>query len=196
MPDDWFPADDARVAQIAGFVGSVKGQRVLEVGMKYGFTLQCLDSDFKVGLDPVRKYVRASTLEMKLLGDVFALPFPDNSLDMTLFTEVIEHIDNPKKALDELSRVSKRIVISTPNNSWARKVKHRILGKGHLIAQNHVREYSLKELARIAGESGLYVSRVRGLGFFVTYRLQGLMNVLGRMIPSLSADVLLELRHT
>lgn len=195
MLEDWFPADDVRVAETVKFVGQVKGKRVLEAGMKYGFALQRIDAGTKVGFDTEPKYVLASNVRLKFCGDVFALPFRDKSFDLVLFTEVIEHLQDPKKALAELSRVAEKIVVSTPNNSWARKIKHKLLGKGNIIAQNHIREYSLTELREMAHESGLEISRVRGLGFFATYRLQGLMNALGKMMPGLAANLLLELKH-
>jgi ubiquinone biosynthesis O-methyltransferase len=46
------------------------------------------------------------------------LPFKNNQFDIVLSTEVIEHVDNQKKALSEMIRVLKKggiLVITTPN---------------------------------------------------------------------------------
>lgn len=52
-----------------------------------------------------------------LQASVFALPFSGNSFDCIVFADVIEHIDNPERALGELRRVLKpggRCIVTTP----------------------------------------------------------------------------------
>lgn len=51
-------------------------------------------------------------------GDVLALPFADGSFDLVVSFETIEHVTQPKRALDELRRVlasGGALVVSTPN---------------------------------------------------------------------------------
>jgi len=43
------------------------------------------------------------------------LPFEDNEFDYLICNQVLEHVENPKKFLDELSRVAKRGFIETPS---------------------------------------------------------------------------------
>lgn len=52
------------------------------------------------------------------IGDIQALPFPDNSFDAIVAGEVIEHVDDPDKALQEIRRVLRpngALVASTPD---------------------------------------------------------------------------------
>lgn len=52
-----------------------------------------------------------------IFGDIKKLPFKANSFDTILFTEVLEHIDSPDSAIDELSRVINedgRIIVTSP----------------------------------------------------------------------------------
>ena len=56
-----------------------------------------------------------------LVGDLTALPFEDDSFDLVLCLEVLEHIPDPAPALAELSRVSRGdIVLSVPSEPWFR----------------------------------------------------------------------------
>lgn len=48
-------------------------------------------------------------------GDIYNLQFQDNMFDMVLCLEVLEHLDDPQRALKELVRVSrKHIALSVP----------------------------------------------------------------------------------
>lgn len=49
-------------------------------------------------------------------GDIYQLPYEDNSFDLVLCTEVMEHLDEPDKVLSEIVRVSKKYcLLSVPN---------------------------------------------------------------------------------
>lgn len=41
-------------------------------------------------------------------GDAHNLPFRDNSLDVVLAFELVEHLEEPEKALEEIRRTLKR----------------------------------------------------------------------------------------
>jgi len=51
-------------------------------------------------------------------GDIFHLPMPDNSLDIVLSSEVVEHLPDPLPAIREMQRVLKPggyAMVTTPN---------------------------------------------------------------------------------
>lgn len=48
-------------------------------------------------------------------GDIMALPFRDNTFDYVYCSHVLEHVEDPEKALKELMRVGKRGYIETPS---------------------------------------------------------------------------------
>lgn len=49
-------------------------------------------------------------------GSLYKLPFDDSSFDLVLCTEVLEHLEEPNIAVDEIFRVSKRyVLLSVPN---------------------------------------------------------------------------------
>jgi 2-polyprenyl-3-methyl-5-hydroxy-6-metoxy-1,4-benzoquinol methylase len=50
--------------------------------------------------------------------DCDALPLPDRSVDVTVALETIEHLENPRRFVRELARITRRggaILVSTPN---------------------------------------------------------------------------------
>lgn len=56
-----------------------------------------------------------------VIGDLKKLPFKDNTFDYVLCTEVVEHTENPTRAVKEILRVAKpkgRVLITTPNRVW------------------------------------------------------------------------------
>lgn len=57
--------------------------------------------DYKV-LDPVDTY------HPDIVGDIHNLPFSDNSIDAVVCIAVLEHVENPFKAMSEMYRVLKK----------------------------------------------------------------------------------------
>lgn len=44
-------------------------------------------------------------------GNVYSIPFPDKSFDIVFCRHLLEHLEDPKKAIDEMKRVGKRVII-------------------------------------------------------------------------------------
>ena len=80
------------------------------------YDLHSMDSEEK-SIAFCRSHFRDSRY---LVGDLYAIPFPDASMDALVLREVIEHIVEPERALMEMKRVLKsdgRIFLTTPNYS-------------------------------------------------------------------------------
>ena len=115
-----------RVADLAAFSVGQDGAspRVLDVGCGEGFVLEYLKEKLPhihlCGLDLDRKALelaKARNNDMPFyLGDIFHLPFADGSFDLVICLEVLEHLESPWLAVEELARVSSRdILVSVPN---------------------------------------------------------------------------------
>jgi len=99
-------------------------ESVLDVGCGEGFTLQKL-TDHHIGkkLEGIEYDETAIALGKKVhpnitikQGDIYKLPYKDNSFDLVICTEVLEHLEDTKKALNELYRVTKKYcLLSVPH---------------------------------------------------------------------------------
>ena len=102
----------------------VAGGRVLDAGCGEGYGSEILagSGGSVVGVDlevPVvrRASERYPSAEFRA-GDIGSLPFPDASFDAVVSLQVIEHVRDPSRFLQECSRVLRdggTIVLSTPN---------------------------------------------------------------------------------
>ena len=105
-------SSEAKVAAIVGGTGSIWSGTVLDIGCR----TREVERAFVDGA-PVR-YVGVDLADS---GDVVAdlgdrLPFVDNSVDVVVALDVLEHTDGIHGAFAELCRVARRnIVISLPN---------------------------------------------------------------------------------
>ena len=106
---------------------TVPSGSILDVGCGEGFTLHKLqEAGIGKKLEGIEYLKRAIALGKKqyphLLikqGSIYELPYKANSFDLVLCTEVLEHMDDPKKALSELVRVSKKyLLLSVPNEPF------------------------------------------------------------------------------
>ena len=61
------------------------------------------------------------------VADCHTLPFEDNSFDVVTALEIMEHIEEPKKMLSEMMRVTRQngsVIITTPNNNFVKDAAH------------------------------------------------------------------------
>ncbi len=108
-------------------IKDLKVDSILDVGCGEGFTLQRLYENKigkrlegldhqKIAIEIGRKIHPHLKLET---GTIYDLSFKDNSFDLVMATEVLEHLEDPKKALKELVRVSKKyLLLSVPNEPF------------------------------------------------------------------------------
>lgn len=103
-------------------IGAGNPLRILEVGAGEGEIATRIRSSFPDAhltvLDLPDDEVANSWASFSLSGlfaSVEALPFEDNTFDLVLAIEVLEHVDNPDAALVEISRVANnRVVLTVP----------------------------------------------------------------------------------
>jgi len=103
---------------------SLKDKDFLEIGCGLGyFSLEASKRGFNVtAVDVGENLVDITKRRVKkgefIVCSASQLPFKNNSFDIVLCTEVIEHVENQVKAFDEMFRVLKKggyLVLTTPN---------------------------------------------------------------------------------
>lgn len=82
-------------------------------------------------------------------ADACALPFKDFSFDFAISSELLEHVDDPLKVLNEMQRVAFVIVFSVPNEHDWSPDKKPFTNKGHK------RFFDDKSLLHLLNEVGL-----------------------------------------
>lgn len=120
----------------------VKGKRVLDAGAGDGF-LSALMAPSNVSVTSLEQDLDGHHLAKHLLaehenidvvhGSVYDIQFPDNSFDVVVHADVIEHLENPQKAVSEFARVLKPAgvaLVSTPQRR-----------PGRLWDSRHCKEY-------------------------------------------------------
>lgn len=140
----------------------LKIESVLDVGCGEGFTLKRLKAKkigkvFK-GVDLEKEAIRLGRRENPKLdlniGDIYNLKFKDNSFDLVISTEVLEHLEKPSIALKELARVSKKyILLSVPNEPLFLLSNYTQWGKDI----GHINKWTSRRFKKFIKSSGLKI---------------------------------------
>jgi ubiquinone/menaquinone biosynthesis C-methylase UbiE len=110
-----------RFAMLLEIMKNLKFRNFLDVGCAEGYYLKAVankaDSPEQVGLDISKAYLIKAKIKASeaafVLGDASNLPFKTNCFDLVFCSEVLEHIQDPKKVFSELTRTSKKYVLLT-----------------------------------------------------------------------------------
>ncbi|OGH08933.1 MAG: hypothetical protein A2152_03500 [Candidatus Levybacteria bacterium RBG_16_35_6] len=143
-------------------LGGLEISSVLDVGCGEGFTLKKLKEkgigkEF-TGIDSSKEAIALGKNENPDLdlqtGDIYNLKFRDKSFDLVISTEVLEHLEDPKKALEELRRVSKKyLLLSVPNEPWFYLFNYTQWGKDI----GHINKWSSRGFKKFIASNGLKI---------------------------------------
>jgi len=115
-------------------------------------------------LDQMGRQKEAQGEVLLLRGDTLYFPFPDETFDKIICSEVIEHVSDERQGVRELSRILRmggQIAISVPTLFTEHLYDH--LSKEYFRTPGgHIRKVRPQDLAKIMDEYGL---RIYSLGF-------------------------------
>lgn len=155
-------------------LGSVQPQSILEMGCGEGFLLSSIKKQFpnipllgQDNLDTALTAGREIFPELDLQhGDIYHINQPDHSWDVVIASEVLEHLDHPEAALQEMKRVAKRyLLLSVPHEPWFRLGN---LARGRHLKRlgNHPEHINLWSQAAFGKFVGQYAQVERLTGSF------------------------------
>lgn len=79
-----------------------------------------------------------------IIANAEALPFKDKVIDFAICSHALEHVDNPKKAIEEISRIGKRGYIETPSQ-YMQKICDTPLHKWFIKEENRILIFTRKK---------------------------------------------------
>ncbi|MDF2955641.1 MAG: Ubiquinone/menaquinone biosynthesis C-methylase UbiE/MenG [Candidatus Alkanophagales archaeon MCA70_species_2] len=98
-----------------------------------------------------------------LMADVSTLPFKEGAFHKIICTEVLEHVEDDERVMQELVRVLKpggKIAVSVPTY-FTEKVFWNISPKYARTPGGHIRIYRIQRLLRMIKRSGLRIYEIR-----------------------------------
>lgn len=152
----------------------VKGKTVLDLacGTGYGSEILLLAGAKKVfGGDISEAAIKYAKKNYSRPGLNFLImnaeniPLEDNSIEVVVSFETIEHLPNYEKFLSEVKRVLKKggtFICSSPNKLVNSPFTKKPLNKYHF------KEFKLKELKKIFEDCGIKIKSIYGQSFFYT----------------------------
>jgi SAM-dependent methyltransferase len=151
---------------------AVRAELLIDVGCGHGDLFAALRGAFTayVGCDLVRYegFPTDPTAEFRLADLNGAIPVETSSADLAVSVETIEHLENPRAFLRELTRIARpggTIIVTTPNQlSFLSKLslvlKNRFAAFQDVHYPAHIVALLESDLLRIANEAGLVGARI------------------------------------
>jgi 2-polyprenyl-6-hydroxyphenyl methylase / 3-demethylubiquinone-9 3-methyltransferase len=176
-----------RIETIVNNLEAKEKEKILDCGCGDGLFLVALNETSKshlYGLDLDKKnlqlakgYLKGKKINL-ILGDVTKMPFKDNFFDKIYSSEVLEHVPNDKKAIEEIRRVLKKggkLLITVPNHNYPfiwdplNKILEKLTGR-HVqkgfwagIWNQHLRLYYLNEIVSLIEKNGFKIEKKMSL---------------------------------
>jgi SAM-dependent methyltransferase len=97
---------------------SLSHPSILEVGAGNGyFSFHLMQRGQLTATDISDHQLQFNPAPTRELCSVYHLPYPDNTFDLVIGSNLLHHLDDPELAVKEMVRVSKNyVVVSEPNN--------------------------------------------------------------------------------
>ncbi len=178
----WFAARRTLFMKELTKWGVPKDAKVIDIGTSTGTNLRMLkDNGFTnfIGVDLNKDaiaFCHDKGFEQVFEANACSVPFEDDTFDVVLATDIIEHIDDDIAALNEIQRILKPggvAVVTVP--------AHKILWGANDDFSHHKRRYTRTTLNRQIAQSGLNIEKEYYFNF-ILYMPILLARVLGRLL--------------
>jgi 2-polyprenyl-3-methyl-5-hydroxy-6-metoxy-1,4-benzoquinol methylase len=145
------------------FLKKIKPGKILDAGAGFGFFLSALSSEWEKHalelsdfcVDYMKNHYPEIQSKSQLLEEA---DYPDNTFDVIYSHHVMEHVENPIKVMESMSRMLKPgglMIVGVPNiESFVAK---RFKGNYRLLGSPHILMWSKKTLTKLLSLNGLNV---------------------------------------
>jgi len=108
-----------KISIINSTISINKNGSLLDVGCGNGYFTYWFEQIYDTyGLDYSKEMLEMNPVNKKIIGNAENLPFLDNSFKIVFCSNLLHHLGNPQKVVDEMRRVSnKYIIILEPNRN-------------------------------------------------------------------------------
>ncbi|MCG2695876.1 MAG: class I SAM-dependent methyltransferase [Candidatus Portnoybacteria bacterium] len=152
-----------------------KHQDILDIGCGEGITLEKLVNKYKdkniLGVDVIVENVdicKKYNLPV-VLGDVYGLKIKEESIDLCILSEVIEHLDNVGLALENIKRILRPggdLIIVFPNDTFFKIARILFLKFKEAFADyGHINHFSPWSIEKILSRAGFEIIKIKNTPF-------------------------------
>ena len=164
----WFKARNKILINLIRKYTNQDKPAIVNIGAATGYSSKLMESIGKVisvEYDPESYHFIKDELQLNAVqGSILGLPFQDERFDVVCAFDVVEHVENDKKAIDEMIRVCKPggiILVTVP--------AFQFLWSGHDIINHHFKRYRRSEIKKLFSNTEtdrMYVSYFNCILFF------------------------------
>lgn len=147
---------------------------ILDVGSASGWFLSELKKEFKnsecVGIDTYKaaiNYGKKKYKNIKLVRtDAHKIPFKENTFEVIVCCEVLEHVEEPEIVIKEMRRILKKngtLIVEIDTGNWLFKLIWYFwtnLRKG-VWRDSHIHSFSVEKLKRLFVKNGLKIKEMK-----------------------------------
>ena len=165
--------DEITKTTYLSLIDEVKGKKVLDCGCgtgRFSILLKGKGADvFSTDISENMLKVLGSKTDVNLIrSDIFCLPFLEGNFDLVVCSQVLTHLHEYRKPLEEFKRILKRngiVVFDIRNLSWMgnayRHIQQRIIGSQRAYLPHYTTIWRIDKICRTIG---LRICEYRGIG--------------------------------
>ncbi len=157
----WLTSQD-KAANVMSLCRDIPHSTICDIGAGEGSLLQRLgdaafgDKHFaleisQTGIEAIRQRSIGTLVECRLF-DGYTIPYPDRFFDLAILSHVVEHVEHPRRLLNEAGRIANYILVEVPLEDTIR-----LPADYRFDAVGHINYYSPKTVRHLVQTCGFEV---------------------------------------
>lgn len=142
LVNNYWHKKEINILDVGGGAGLILRKISSYLSKKYGFKVNQFALDLSPGMLAIQKK-NNPTLQKVFYEDIRQTSIKHKKIDLALMIDVLEHIPDPTKALNELKRISRFVILKVPLED------NLTLNIWNLINRGRPRQYSLETVGHL-----------------------------------------------